>query len=93
MVDNIFSELDIEKEKPIQDDYRLVFSGLTGRRVLGDILFRCGVGNPINWENPAEVGQHNVGMFVLAQMGINIISDSFLAALVQVPLIKQEDKR
>lgn len=51
--------------------YRCVFAGsAVGREVLGDILTICHFGSTLDPDNPSQIGEHNVGVTVLAKMGV-----------------------
>lgn len=52
------------------DKYRLVFNSPIGQEVLSDILTMTHFGCTLNSENPQSIGEHNVGVAILAKMGI-----------------------
>lgn len=58
--------MEAEREK-----YRAVFGiSVYGKEVLGDILSTCHFGCTLDPDNPAQVGEYNVGVTVLAKMGV-----------------------
>jgi hypothetical protein len=50
--------------------YRTVFGGALGQEVLADILSMTHFGNTLNPENQAQIAEYNVGIAILAKMGI-----------------------
>ena len=50
--------------------YRLVFGNPIGQEVLSDILTMTHFGQTLNPDNPANVAEHNVGVAILANMGV-----------------------
>ena len=57
-------------EANIEDKYRAVFKGEFGRAVLGDILARTHWGCTLDPDNKAQIGEFNIGIYILAQAGI-----------------------
>lgn len=53
-----------------QAEWRLTLLQGTGRRVLADLLDICHFGCMLNFENPAMIAEYNVGVAVLARLGI-----------------------
>lgn len=54
----------------MQEKYRKVFGGQFGEEVLEDILRICHFGCTLDPENPTQVAEYNVGVVILAKMGI-----------------------
>lgn len=50
--------------------YRAVFGNVMGQEVLADILSMTHFGNTLNPDNPAQIAEHNVGIAILAKMGV-----------------------
>lgn len=50
--------------------YRLVFQSAIGQDVLADILGLTHFGQTLNPDNPAMIAEYNVGMAILAKMGV-----------------------
>ncbi len=54
----------------LQAKYRLIFcDGGVGEEVLADILTKCHLGETLNPENPAQIAEYNVGIYVLSMIG------------------------
>ncbi len=54
----------------LQAKYRLIFcDGGVGEEVFADILMKCHIGETLNPENPAQVAEYNVGIYILSMTG------------------------
>ena len=53
-----------------REKYRAVLLSPLGMEVLSDILKTCHFGGTLDPENKAQVSEHNVGIVVLAKLGI-----------------------
>jgi hypothetical protein len=54
----------------LMEKYRLVFGSPVGQEVLADILTMTHFGCTLNPDNKAQVAEHNIGIAILAEMGI-----------------------
>lgn len=54
----------------LSDKYRKVFGDPIGREVLADILTMTHFGETLNPDNPVKVSEYNVGIAILAKMGV-----------------------
>lgn len=54
----------------LTEKYRLVFNSPIGQEVLSDILTMTHFGNTLNSANPQQIGEYNIGVAILAKMGI-----------------------
>jgi len=59
-----------EERKQIINKYRKVFLSPLGREVLTDILTMCHFGKTLDSANLHQVAEYNVGVAILAKMGI-----------------------
>jgi len=50
--------------------YRMVFGNAMGQEVLADIMSMTHFGCTLNAENPQQIGEYNVGIAIMAKMGI-----------------------
>lgn len=50
--------------------YRMVFGNAMGQEVLADILSMTHFGNTLNADNPQQIGEYNIGIAILAKMGV-----------------------
>jgi hypothetical protein len=50
--------------------YRMVFGNSMGQEVLADILSMTHFGGMLNADNPQQIGEYNVGMAIMAKMGV-----------------------
>jgi hypothetical protein len=50
--------------------YRMVFGNAMGQEVLADILSMTHFGQTLNPENQAQIAEYNVGVAIMAKMGI-----------------------
>lgn len=52
--------------------YRSLFlnSGTIGQDVLGDIMSMAHFGCTLNADNPQQIGEYNVGVAILAKLGV-----------------------
>jgi len=50
--------------------YRAAFGGPIGQEVLADILTMTHFGETLNPDNPVQVAEYNVGVSILAKMGV-----------------------
>ncbi|MFA7463198.1 MAG: hypothetical protein WCY59_08665 [Anaerovoracaceae bacterium] len=54
----------------LMEKYRLVFGNPVGQAVLADILRMTHFGETLNSSNPQQIGEYNVGIAILAKMGV-----------------------
>ena len=70
--------MEAEREK-----YRKTFTeSVMTEEVLGDILTICHFGSTLDPDNPAQIGEYNVGVTILAKMGV--FSKGTLGEVVKV---------
>ena len=50
--------------------YRMVFGNSMGQEVLVDIMTMTHFGQTLNADNPQQIGEYNVGMAIMAKMGV-----------------------
>ena len=50
--------------------YRLVFGNAMGQEVLADILTMTHFGCTLNSDNPQQIGEYNIGIGIMAKMGV-----------------------
>lgn len=66
-----------DNKRELQDKYRAVFcGGQVNREVLGDLLKTCHFGQTLDWENPGQIAEFNLGVVILAKCGI-LRNDNF----------------
>ena len=54
----------------LTEKYQLIFNSPIGQEVLADILTMTHFGETLNSANPQQIGEANVGVAILAKMGI-----------------------
>lgn len=54
----------------LAEKYQLIFNSPIGQEVLADILTMTHFGETLNGDNPHQIGQYNIGVTILARMGI-----------------------
>jgi hypothetical protein len=67
---DLVSEGPEKARKELDAKYAAVFSPGFGREVLADILFRTHWGSTLDSQNPAQIAEYNVGVYILARAGI-----------------------
>lgn len=75
--------------------YRQVFKNQIGKDVLADILKMTHFGATLNSANPQQIGEYNVGIAILAKMGIlspETKEDVIRALQTVTPKIKEATK-
>ncbi len=61
----------MEQQPKIEDKYRFIFRSPLGQDILGDILVNlCHFGCTLDPENKVQVSEYNVGIAILAKMGV-----------------------
>ena len=60
----------MKEMKEITEKYRTIFGSPMGQEVLADILTMTHFGETLNGDNPHQIGQFNIGMAILAKMGV-----------------------
>ena len=63
-------EEDVKREKELRDSYHFLFTGDVGRKVLIDILYRAHWGATLDSSNPQQIGEYNLGVYILARSGL-----------------------
>jgi len=66
--------------------YRLTFGTAHGREILSDILSMTHFGGTLNPDNKAQIAEYNVGIAILAKMGVfsRGTKESVVRALVSI---------
>lgn len=70
MTDNESFKLEKREKDDLGDKYRALFKSEFGREVLADILYRSHWGTALDAENKQQIGEYNLGVYILARAGI-----------------------
>ena len=79
-----------------QEEWRLELLTPIGRKILMDLLTICHFGCTLNPDNPAMIAEYNVGVTVLANLGIfgaDTREEVINALCTVVPKKEEEDEK